>query len=103
MNSTQQVQLQGYFNPQAVPKRIMGVLYLPGTAGSQPPLPMSHAKSPVNSQLVFFFTLHSPLMYLSIMRSFLQVATMLAFAVPTTVDIYLISLTLSYVHPRSQS
>lgn len=41
VKSKQQVQLQGYFNPQAAPKRIMGVLYLPRTVGSQHPLPIS--------------------------------------------------------------
>lgn len=54
VKSKQQVQLQGYFNPQAVPKRIMGVLYLPGTTGSKEPFTHRHGTISLSLRICLF-------------------------------------------------
>lgn len=65
------MQLSGYFNPQAVPMRIMGFLYLPDTVGKQHLLLISHVKTLLDSVcLVHGFPLMTYLILLTFLLSF---------------------------------
>lgn len=102
VKSKQQVQLWGYFNPWVVPKRLMGVFKLPGTAGSLHPFPICHVKTFKWTDCFFFYFTH---FLLGIFNVLMMTGCQHVFLccvghcwhIP---DIYL---SLSFSHPRSQS